>query len=303
MQSKFILLTAAKNEEQYIGEAIHSVLRQSVLPVAWFIMDDGSTDQTGKIVQSFSEKHPFIHLRTSCRGGVRSFGAKSGAINALYELAWHLDFDYVGIFDADIVHEQNDYYETILRHLDDNSELGVAGGYIYERSKSGVWESRKANSTESVAGGIQMLRRVCYENINGYTPLQFGGEDWLAQLDAKMSGWEVQAFPELPIYHYRPTSSAGGRWRGLFRLGMMDASFGSHPIFEVFKCARRVVERPLFISSIIRFAGYAWWNISRRSPLLPADKVSYLRKEQMIRLLIWKRNLCTKCKSGFRLFF
>ncbi|MGZ5010106.1 MAG: glycosyltransferase [Methylobacter sp.] len=294
MQSKFILLTAAKNEERYIGDVIQSVMRQTVLPIAWFIMDDGSTDQTGQIVQRFSEKYPFIHLHSSRKGGVRSFGAQYRAINTAYELARHLDFDYVGIHDADIVPEQNDYYENVLHNLDANAELGIAGGYIYERSMSGVWESRKANSPESVAGGIQMLRRTCYEQIGGYTPLQFGGEDWLAQLDAKAKGWEVKAFSELPIYHYRPTSSAGGRWKGLFRLGMMDASFGSHPIFELFKCARRVVEPPFFISSIIRFAGYIWWNISRRSPLLSAEKVSYLRKEQMTRLLTLKLNFTSK---------
>ncbi|MEI6067642.1 MAG: glycosyltransferase family A protein [Methylococcaceae bacterium] len=293
MQRKYILLTSAKNEEQYIGEAIQSVLRQSILPLAWFIMDDGSTDKTAQIVQNFSEKHAFIQLNTARRGGKRSFGAQYIAINAAYDLARHLCFDYVGMHDADIVPEQDDYYETILRNLDANTKLGVAGGYIFEPSK-GLWECRKANSPEAVAGGIQMFRRVCFEQIGGYTPLQFGGEDWLAQLDTKMAGWEVEAFPELPVYHYRPTSSAGGRWRGLFRLGMMDASFGSHPIFEVFKCARRIVERPLFISSIIRFAGYAWWNILRRSPLLPADKVSYLRKEQMTKLLALKLKFTSK---------
>jgi biofilm PGA synthesis N-glycosyltransferase PgaC len=303
MQSKFILLTAAKNEEQYIGEVIQSVLRQSLLPIAWFIMDDGSTDLTGQIVQSFSEKHPFIHLHTSRKGGVRSFGAQYRAINAAYELAQYLDFDYVAMHDADIVPEQNDYYETILRHLDANSKLGVAGGYIYERSKSGVWESRKANSPESVAGGIQMLRRECFEQIGGYNPLQFGGEDWLAQLDAKMAGWQVKAFPELPVYHYRPTSSADGKCRGLFRLGMMDASFGSHPLFEAFKCARRVLVTPLLFSSIIRFAGYVWWNISRGSPLLPAEKVSYLRKEQINKLLNWKSKACVKGMAWLRLLF
>lgn len=303
MQSKFILLTAAKNEEQYIGEVIQSVLRQSVLPIAWFIMDDGSTDQTGQIVQSFSEKHPFIHLHTSRKGGVRSFGAQYRAINTAYELARHLDFDYVGMHDADIVPEQNDYYETILRHLDANSKLGVAGGYIYERTKNGVWESRKANSPEAVAGGIQMLRRECFDQIDGYHPLQFGGEDWLAQLDAKMAGWQVNAYPELPVQHYRPTSSADGRWKGLLRLGMMDASFGSHPLFEMFKCARRVLENPLFLSSIIRFSGYVWWNISRKSPLLSAEKVSYLRKEQITKLLNWKSKIYAEVMARIRLGF
>ena len=120
----------------------------------------------------------------------------------------------------------------------DNAALGVSGGYIFEPWK-GIWQKRMANSPDSVAGGIQMFRRTCFEQIDGYTSMPFGGEDWLAELDARRAGWTVQAIPALPAYHHRPTSSADGRLRGLFRLGMMDASFGSHPLFEVLKCVRR----------------------------------------------------------------
>jgi poly-beta-1,6-N-acetyl-D-glucosamine synthase len=300
MAGKFVLLTAAKNEEKYIGSAIESVLRQSIHPLLWCIMDDGSTDRTAQIVQSYSEKYPFIQLNISRKGGVRSFGAQYRAINAAFELVSHLDFDYVAMHDADIVPEQNDYYETIIRQLDENPELGVAGGYIYERTKDGVWATRKANSPEAVAGGIQMLRRACFEQIGGYTPLQCGGEDWLAQLEAKQAGWQVKAFPELPVHHYRPTSSADGRWRGLFRLGMMDASFGSHPLFEVFKCARRVLENPIILSSFIRYAGYIWWNLTKKSPLIPPETVAYLRNEQLAKLFRWQINAFTKAKTSLR---
>ncbi len=300
MPSKFVLLTAAKNEEKYIGEAIRSVLRQNVHPVLWCIMDDGSTDQTAQIVQSYAEKYPFIQLHISRKGGVRSFGAQYRAINAAYELVRQLDFDYVAMHDADIVPEQDDYYESIILHLDADPGLGIAGGYIFERTKEGVWASRKANSPEAVAGGIQMLRRACFEQIGGYTPLQYGGEDWLAQLDAKIAGWQVKAFPELAVYHYRPTSSADGRWRGLFRLGMMDASFGSHPVFEIFKCARRILENPLILCSFIRFAGYLWWNLTKRSSLILPEKVSYLRKEQLTKLSNWKSNAFDKAIARLR---
>ncbi len=280
---RYVLLTAAKNEAQYIVGALQSVLRQSVKPCAWFIMDDGSTDETAQIVRNFAAKHPFVRLHFTGNSGGRSFGAKDKAINAAYEMARPLEFDCVGIQDADIAPEQADYYEMILRRFASRPKLGIAGGYIYERS-NGVWACRKGNSRDSVAGGVQMFRRACYEQIGGYTPMHFGGEDWLAQLDARMAGWEVLACPEHPIHHYRPTSSADGRGRGLFRLGMMDASFGSHPVFEMLKCARRIKEKPILIGSIIRFVGYLWWKVSCRPPLLPLEKVAFLRAEQMSKL-------------------
>jgi hypothetical protein len=197
-----------------------------------------------------------------------------------YDLARSLKFDFVGVHDADIVCSRNDYYEFILKEFERHERLGIAGGFINERV-NGVWECRKSNSEDSVAGGVQMFRRVCFDQIGGYTPLYHGGSDWLAQILAKMAGWENQAYRELPVLHCRPSSSAGGRWRGLFRMGQMDASFGSHPVFEVFKCCRRIGISPFLIGSLVRLGGYLSWNLTGRKPCIPADSVAFLRGEQI----------------------
>ena len=62
MSGAFVLITAAKDEEQYIGFAIQSVLRQTAKPLAWFIVDDGSADQTAEIVAGYAADHAFIKL-------------------------------------------------------------------------------------------------------------------------------------------------------------------------------------------------------------------------------------------------
>lgn len=281
--NRYVLLTAAKDEAAYIGEAIASVLKQNMLPLAWFIMDDGSTDQTGKIIAEFATRYPFIRLNSAGDKLGRNFGSQYKAIKAAYEMACQLDFEFVGVQDADIAPERTDYYKSIIERFERNPRLGIAGGYIYERS-NGQWVSRKGNSQDSVAGGIQMFRRTCFKEIGGYTPLRLGGSDWLAQIDAAMAGWEVTSYAEFPIRHYRPTSSANGRLRGLFQLGLLDASFGSHPIFELFKCGRRLKNSPVVIASIVRLAGYLWWKSLGRPPVIPAKKVSFLRSYQMAKL-------------------
>lgn len=282
MQTRFVLLTAAKNEEQFIERTIQSVVRQTIHPLAWFIVDDGSADRTDQIVRDYSTSHQFIRLVSRASSLERSFGAQYRAINMAYALARDLRFDFISVQDADIEVDSDDYYERVLAAFAHDARLGVAGGYIFERNGE-YWQPRHANSPDSVAGGIQMFRRACFDQIGGYSPLLFGGEDWLAQIDAKQAGWTVAALPDLAAHHFRPTSSADGRLKGLFRLGMMDGSFGSHPVFEACKCARRIQERPLLVGSIVRFGGYLWWWITRRTPLLPVEKVAYLRGEQMNR--------------------
>jgi biofilm PGA synthesis N-glycosyltransferase PgaC len=284
MNKQYVLLTAAKDEAAFIGDVIASVLRQSIQPAAWFIIDDGSSDQTASIVERIASEHPFIHLQSTNGRGGRNFGSKDKAIMAAYRLAESLEFGFVGVLDADTTLEQEDYYESILEEFDRNPRLGLAGGFVYERQR-GEWEIRPDNSEDSVPGTGAIFRRSCFDQIGGYTPLSYGGSDWLVQLDAKMAGWETVTLPNLHIFHYRPTSSAGGIWRGMFRRGLMDASFGSDPLFQFFKCGRRALTRP--VGSLVHFSGYLWWNLVGREPLINAEKVAFLRKEQRAKLQKW----------------
>jgi glycosyltransferase involved in cell wall biosynthesis len=284
----FLLLTAAKNEERHIALTIESVLAQTKRPMLWVITDDGSSDGTAEIVARYAEQHPFIRLHSNRSTGQRSFGAQYRALIAAYERVRFLDFDYVGMLDADIEFEQPDYFERLFDAFARDEQLGITGGYIHERAGQ-RWLPRKSNSPRSVAGAVQMFRRACYEQIGGYTPLVFGGEDWLAQLQAAAAGWSVRSQTDLPVRHHRPTSSAQGRLRGLFRLGMRDASFGSHPLFEIAKCGRRAVEPPTVLGAIVRFGGYAWYACSGRKPSITADAVRLLRHQQQARLKSWLR--------------
>ena len=283
MQKRYVLLTAAKNEETHIGDAIQSVLRQTVRPFAWFIMDDGSSDRTASIVQQFATEHPFIRICSANSREGRNFGSQYKALQAAYELAKPLEFEFLGVQDADIAFERNEYYEDILDEFVRKSRLGIAGGYVYERV-DGNWRSRPSNSEDSVAGGIQMFRRSCFEEIGGYKPLYYGGSDTLAQIEAQMAGWEIMTRPDHHVFHYRPTSSAGGLVRGIFRAGMEDASFGSHPVFEFLKCCRRATNKPFILGSFIRWCGYVWWNTSGKKPVIHPDKVAFLRNYQLGKL-------------------
>jgi hypothetical protein len=98
----------------------------------------------------------------------------------------------VGLVDADQAPRESYYYETIFEEFDRNPRLGVASGFVYERP-SGMWESRSANATDSVAGSA-IFRRSCFDQVGGYVPLYYGGSDWLIQIDAKMAGWKIMTF-------------------------------------------------------------------------------------------------------------
>jgi poly-beta-1,6-N-acetyl-D-glucosamine synthase len=289
MNNRYVLLTAAKDEEACIGEVIQLVTRQTVPPVAWFIIDDGSTDKTAAIVQSYAEKFPFIHLQSSGARGGRNFGSQYKAIQAAFNMAQPLEFDFVAVQDADQGPESCSYYETLLNEFHKNPRLGVASGNVYERPR-GKWEMRPDNSVDSVAASA-VFPRTCFEEIGGYTPLFYGGSDTLIQLRIRMHGWELLTRPDLHILHYRPTSSAGGIWRGKFRAGMMDASLGYHHVFEILKCGRRLRTNPFFFGSLVCYAGFLWWKLGGRQPLIAPEEVAFLRKQQMSKMRRWFSHL------------
>jgi len=54
--------TFAYNVEDYINECVNSVLNQTFIDFEWVILDNGSTDQTGKILEEYSRKDKRIKL-------------------------------------------------------------------------------------------------------------------------------------------------------------------------------------------------------------------------------------------------
>src|ERR1700722_17836129 len=98
----YILITPARNEAEYIGLTLESMVAQTCLPLKWIIVSDGSTDQTDEIVRSYTEAHPWIQLLRMPERKERHFAGKVDAFDAGYERAKDLDFDVVGNLDADV---------------------------------------------------------------------------------------------------------------------------------------------------------------------------------------------------------
>jgi poly-beta-1,6-N-acetyl-D-glucosamine synthase len=281
--SSFVLLTAAHNEEANIGATVRSVLAQTAVPQKWIIVSDNSNDRTAEVVECEASGYDFVEVIAKKDLEQKpSFASKVFALRFGYEQLRGLSFEFIGILDADVTLEPL-YYEKMLRKFRVDPDLGIAGGFIHEVRK-GRYESRPFNSIRSVAGGIQLLRRECYEGIGGYLPIRSGGEDWVAEVMAKMKGWKVRSFPEILAYHNRK----GGEKRGLFKecygQGRRAYTIGSHPVYEIFKLIHRLSDHPYVVASCIRLFGYIGGYLSREERMVPRDFVEYLRVEQTARI-------------------
>lgn len=282
---KYIIITPAYNEVEYIECTIKGVLAQSVLPDKWVIVDDCSTDDTAKIVQQYAEDYKWIqYIYRTKETGQSYYGSNVHAIMTGYEQVKTINYDFLAVLDADISLPK-DYYEQIFDRFNQDGRLGVASG-VYQDLVNG--QLRKVlNDRRSTPKAIQVFRKECFEQIGGYLPLKYGGEDTCSCVMARMNGWKSWSFPELCVVHNKPmgTGHAGSMLRIRFRHGLNEYGLATHPLFMLVKSLRRCIkERPIISGGVARMAGFIYGYCLREKRQIPDDMVRFIRQEQMGRL-------------------
>ena len=277
----YVLITPARNEEAFIELTLKSMVAQTVHPLRWVIVSDGSTDRTDEIVRKYTGEHAWIELLRMPERQERHFGGKVLCFNAGWERVKGLKCDVIGNLDADLSFD-SDVFGFLLGKFSEYPKLGVAGVPFTEGK--GTYDFR-FSSVEHVSGACQLFRRECFETIGGYQPMKGGGIDVLAVLTARMKGWQTRTFPEKVCFHHRSMGSAkDSAARISYRLGQKDYLLGRHPLWQLFRAVYQMKRPPYVVGGVTLFAGY-FWSVLRRVPRsVPREIVAFQRQEQMQRL-------------------
>lgn len=281
----YAIITPAYNESRYIALTLESVLRQTILPKVWVIVDDGSTDNTAKIIAQYTKQYPWIkYLYRSKIPGHTYFGSNVHAIQEGYKSIEGIDCDYLAILDADIM-LCPDYYEKIFLQFSKMPQLGIASGTYYDNyNDHHVLALIDENSTPKA---IQVFKKECFIQIGGYIPFKYGGEDSGAEIMARMKGWITKSFHDIRVIHNRPLGLGAARslYRARFRRGLAEYTLGTHPLFLLCKYLRRAfLERPYILGGLSSLSGYGYAAIKAIPRQLPEEAICFVRKEQLGRL-------------------
>ncbi|WP_240921935.1 glycosyltransferase family 2 protein [Thermococcus sp. ES12] len=284
----YILVTPAKNEENNLPLLAKSIINQSIRPRLWVIVNDNSTDNTGKIIKELESQHEWIIGVDLNEPGEydaifrNAITYRAGLKMALeYTKENHMPFGYVGIVDADFVLERR-FFEKLIKKFIENPRLGMASGGVYVLKKNKlVWER---SNPKFPRGSPRLIRFECFFDIGGY-PAE-PAPDLFSYYLARIKGWETLQVKSAIGVELRPTGGRDGILNRSKKQGFINFYLGVSPLSALL----RAMFMALFESPLKAFGfleGYFLVNISLGGPL-PRKVVEFARQDMSIKQNFFK---------------
>jgi glycosyltransferase involved in cell wall biosynthesis len=280
---RYIVISPVRNEQEFLEGTIRSLVSQTIRPVLWIIVDDGSTDATGRMADEATLQNSWIRVVHRKDRGVRRAG--SGVMEAFndgYKLVDGQPWDYLVKLDGDVTLEPN-YFERCFAAFDADSRLGIAGGLVCNLIDGELRAESKNDPVFHVRGATKIYKQQCWQAIDGLFPVT--GWDTLDELKANMLGWNTRTLADVKFIHHRPAGGAYGTWPNWVKNGYANYVTGYHPLFMLLKCAKRIFEKPYGIAALGLWTGFCSGYIKRLPQIDDVQLIRFLRQEQMKRLL------------------
>jgi len=283
------IISPVRNEAQYVRNTLDAMVAQTVQPAEWLFVDDGSTDDTKSIVESYAERHPWIRVISRDDRGFRQLGAGViAAFNYGREQLSSQDYEYIAKLDGDMSFPPR-YLEIMLGKLKDEPSLAAVSGKVFRPEKGEYVEEYIID--EMVAGQFKLYRRDAFDDIGGFTQTILW--DGIDIHRCRMKGYKTLSFhdPEARLIHHRLMGSSDKSvFTGRVRLGRGIWFMGYHPLYAIASGLFRTHERPYVIGGLIIIASYFYAAIKREPRFEDREFIQDLRRWQLATL----RNLPRK---------
>lgn len=258
--------------------------RQTVKPELWIIVDDGSIDNTPHVIDNLKAKYSYIQsIRLPQRPRDITFHysyvCKQGFDYALeYCRKNNVEFEYIGLLDADTVLEENYFGKLLVEFKEDNS-LGIASGGVYY--DTGGKLSREKTDKNLPRGTGRFWRKECFLETGGY-PVE-PSPDSISNVKAILRGWKLMQYANIIQIQKRKTSAANGLWNGYVKNGWMAYYLDKNPLMALINGLYLSVRFP-FYTGPAYFWGYASSAIRKEKKIKDPEIRAYYRNFGFSRL-------------------
>jgi glycosyltransferase involved in cell wall biosynthesis len=271
----YAVISPVRDEAENLRRLAACLVEQTVRPLAWAIVDNGSVDGTLEIARDLAQQHAWIRVLTV-------EAAPAAAPGAPIVRAFHAGFS-ASPKDAHVVVKQDadvsmapDYFERILAAFGSDPKLGITGGSCYEL-RDGAWAETHVTG-DHVRGASRCYRRTCLDAV---LPLEERlGWDGIDELKAAIIGWKTGLVREAPFYHHRRVGERDGastsRW---VRQGAGAHYMGYRFSYLVLRSLHHALRRPAALAMIW---GYLRAALERQPRCGDEAVRAYLRDQQRL---------------------
>ena len=288
----YVLISPCRDEAAYMRETLDSVIAQSLRPAKWVIVDDGSTDDTPRILAEYAERHDWIEIVTVRDRGRRSVGP--GVIEAFYAGLETIDlsqFEFLCKLDLDLRLPPR-YFEILCARMAVNPRIATCSGKAYVEDRGRLVPERHGDDTS--LGMTKFYRVSCFKAIGGFVrEVMWDGIDCH---QCRMKGWIACSWdePELRFIHLRPMgSSQQGIYVGRMRHGAGQYFMGTSFLYMAASAASRLDQKPYVLGSLAMLWGWLASALQGKPRFEDAQFRSALRAYQRRALLIGKKRALT----------
>lgn len=290
------------NAEKYVAQAIESILAQTVREFEFLILDDGSTDLSLNILQSYAAKDARIHLTS---------GSNQGVSRARNQMLAKAQGEFIAVMDADDVAYPKRFALQVA-FLRQNPNIVCVGGchdIIDERGRLLTYLSLPLTDEEiqqaalvghgSICHPCAMIRRDAMLQVGGYDEQFVSAHD----LDLWLKLGELGKLANLKdaVLQYRLHSrSVSGRDQMLQRREaqqICEQAWNRRGIQATFEATLpwRPTEDPMSQHQFM--LQYGWWAFNSRQRW--TAMIYGLRAIQAVPLKLegWKLLVCALIKS------
>ena len=285
---KYVLISPCRDEEKYMRETLDSVISQSIRPTKWIIVDDGSTDNTPKILTEYQAKYPWIEVVVRSDRGGRAVGP--GVVDAFYagfDAINPDDYDYLCKLDLDLRLPPR-YFEILMGRMTTNPRIATCSGKAYVEEGGRLVDERHGDDMS--LGMTKLYRTSCFKAIGGFVrEVMWDGIDCHR---CRMNGWIACSWDdqELRFVHLRPMgSSHKSIYTGRIRHGYGQYFMGTGFLFMAASTIYRLNKKPYLLGAAAMLWGWIKSALQGAPRYDDAAFREFLRRYQWRALLVGKR--------------
>jgi len=236
------IVVATHDQGRWLGDALASVVAQRFTDWECVVVDDGSTDDTARVVAGFAADPRLRYVRTEraerCAARNRGIAETSAPLVAFLDAddAWHPDklarqtAALADAPDAALCYTVARFVDAAGRPLDVRKPPRALAGWVFPAMMRGNF----------VILASVMARRACVEVVGGFDPTlpALGCEDWDLWLRLARR-WPVVAVDEELTFYRRHGANTG--WHRVMASGLavVDRHYARPGTAEAARLSRR----------------------------------------------------------------